>query len=169
MANAMTTKRTLLRDYLEGVLQGHVASYIVVDRLRMATFRQTSRTERIEIMGEDYAYAEVLYRPSVTPEGQRSAASTSRNRHHNYQVFVWYKLTDDDVYASSSQATWDDIIEADDGVLASLEGKKYLTDAGGNQYVLSKPQNINAPEVIMDTDPLELAHHLNFDINVRGS
>lgn len=168
MANPMKIKRGLLKDFLEEVLQVHDSDYTIVDRLRMATFQQTSRAERIQVMGEKYAYGEVLYRPISTPEGQRSAGSTSRNRHHDYDVFIWYKYEDDDLYRNSSQKVWDDIMEADDGVIPKIEGKKYLEDTDGNRYTLSKPENIRAHEVVMDNNPLELAHFLNFRVTVRS-
>ncbi len=165
----MTTKRDLLVAFLRDVLQVHDANYTVTDRLRMATFNQTSRAERIAIMGENYAYAEVLYRPQQTPQGQRSAKSTSRNRHHNFDVFIWYKLDDADDYSQSSQSVWDDIVEADNGVIQELEGKPYLEDNAGNQYVLTKPTELRAHEVVLDNNPFEMAHFMNFQQTVKGN
>lgn len=168
MANTMKIKRSLLKDFLLGVLQGFDASYTLEERLRMDTFKQDSRNDRIALMGENYTYGEVLHRIQPTPEGQRSAKSTTRNRHHTFEVFLWYKYQDADTLAQSSQDTWDDIVEGENGVIKSLEDKPYLQDGSGNQYVLSKPENISSYEVTMDTAPLELAHYLNFQIEVRG-
>lgn len=168
MNNPMKIKRRLLKEFLLGVLHAFNPDYTLETRLRKATFNQDSRNDRIALMGEDYSYGEVLHRMMPTPEGQRSAGSTSRNRHHNFEVFLWLKYEDGPSLETSSQDTWDDIIESDSGVLQSLENKPYLQDENGNQYVLSKPEDISAYEVVMDTGPLELAHYLNFQIEVRG-
>lgn len=168
MSNLMKIKRDLLKDFVATTLQAHDPDYTVVDRLRMATFQQTSRAERIQIMGESYAYAEVLHRPQQTPEGQRSAKSTTRNKHHTYDVFVWYKYEDADSYANSSQKLWDDITYGPGGLIMSLEDKPYLEDGSGNQYTVSNPRNQQSHEVVIDSNPLELAHFMNFQIRIRG-
>lgn len=167
MANLMTTKRDLLKAFLLDVVQNYDPDYTLEDRLRMATFNQTSRAERLAIMGKNYAYGEVLHRPSQTPDGQRSAKSTTRNKPHTFDVFLWYKLDDADSYAQSSQKLWDDLTEADDGVIPKVENKSYFEDSG-NQYIVLKPVNIQSHEVVMDNNPLELAHFMNFQITIKG-
>lgn len=168
MANKMKIKRDLLVSFLQGVLQAHDSTYTVEDRLRLSNINQTSRNDRIQIMGENYAYAEVLYRPAMTPEGQRSAKSTTRRAPHDYDIYIWYKYEDADQYANSSQAIWDDITEADDGVKLSIENKPYLTDASNNQYTIGKPENLVNHEVFVDTNPMELAHFMNFQVTIKG-
>jgi hypothetical protein len=163
----MTTKRELLTSFLTEVLRRFDQRYKVVNRLRMATFQQNSRNDRIAIMGERYTYSEVLYRPSMTPQGQRSASSKTRNKPHVFDVFIWLKLNDDDVYEQSSQSTWDDISEDDEGVIPSLESKSYLEDGNG-QYIMLKPENLQNHEVVMDSNPLEMAHFMNFQITIKG-
>ena len=160
--NKMVKKRGLLKDFLLGVLSSF-GQYRIEERLRMATFQQTSRAERIELMGEDYTYGEILYRPNVTSEGNRSARSTSRNRDHYYEVYLWLKFKDHDLYESSSQSQWDELVEGDEGVLKSIENTAQL-----DGFTLSKPENIQTHEVVMDNSNLELAHFLTFRIKVRG-
>lgn len=173
MDNLMTTKRDLLKAFLLDVVQHYDQGYTLEDRLRMATFQQTSRAERIEIMGENYAYGEVLHRPSQTPDGQRSAKSTTRNKPHTFDVFLWHKLDDGDSYEQSSQKLWDDLTyekddsEEDYGVIPSIENKSYFEDSG-NQYIVLKPVNIQSHEVVMDNNPLELAHFMNFQVTIKG-
>lgn len=168
MANLMTTKRDLLKAFLLGVVQNYDPNYTLEDRLRMATFNQTSRAERIAIMGENYAYGEVLHRPSQTPQGQRSAKSTTRRKPHTFDVFLWYKLDDADSYSQSSQKLWDDLTyEKENGVIPSIEKKPYFEDSG-NQYTVLKPVNIQSHEVVMDNNPLELAHFMNFQVTIKG-
>lgn len=168
MANKMKIKRGLLSEFLLGVLHGFDSRFTLEERLRMATFQQTSRAERIEIMGEDYTYGEVLHRPSQTPEGQRSAKSTTRRKPHTYDVFLWLKMEDADLYDNSSQKKWDDISYGENGVIMSLENEPYFTDANSNQYTVNEPVNQQSHEVVMDNSPLELAHFLNFQITVKG-
>lgn len=169
MANYMVTKRDLLKSFLEGVLQNLEPTYTVADRLRKNVLNQGSRNDRVSVMGENYTYAVIKDIPIPTPSGQRSSASTTRKKRHQFMITVWYRYYDDDQYANSSQKQWDDIYASDSGVIMSIENKKLLEDGGGNQYVLSNPQEISEHIEPMDNNPEDYAHFLQFQVDVRGN
>lgn len=167
MANKLTIKRDLLKAFILGVLQNFDTNYTLEDRLRMDLLKQGSRSKRIAIMGENYTYGEVLAAGIEYPQGGRSAKATSQSRDHVFEVHLWRKLEDDDVYANSSQAVWDNIVGDDGGVLEALATEPYFQDSG-NTYVIGRPTGVQMSTDLLDNNPLELAHYLTFRITVKG-
>lgn len=169
--SVMTDKRDVLVSLMETVLQGFDANYVVVDRLRIATLIGANRNSRIEVMGENYTYCEVMYR-SPLGEGIESAGNTRNRRRHGFSVRVWYKYEDNDTYANSSQATWDNIVEGSlvsgaivvgtTGVMETIAKTSLISD-----FPLFKPSNASSTEIFMDTDnEKDLAHYLEFNVEV---
>jgi hypothetical protein len=165
--NAMVSKRDSLVAYVSGILNGF-DNFNVADRLRWATFRSDARDERVRIMGDPTAYAEVVW--IGRGEGSQVASLGQEVLEgHLFRINVWYAFKDDDSYAHSSQKTFDDICEGDQGLLYRLRNDVQipnLSNDGEIMYIYSVGQ-VQVSEVSLDTEGLELAHFLTFTVSIR--
>ena len=166
--NSPIAKRDALKQKLQAVLQAVDANYRVEDRLRKETFAG-DRDARIQLMGEDYTYAEVLGPINVTTaEASRTAKATTHKKRHQFDVIVWLKFDDNEEYANSSQSKWDTLVWDDtNGILNAMENSSQLTDANTDEaFTLSMPTQVLVSEVPMDQQFNEQAHYLNFKIEL---
>lgn len=161
----MKDKRDELVSYLTDLLQDIDTDFTVEDRFRIGTFNASNRNARVAIMGDPAKYCEVLYitRNPITS----TAKSTRRRTIHQFEVNIWYGYHDSDSYEVSSQSTWDDITEGENGVLPSLESKG--TFEGDKLYTIDAIfDDVNAV-IALDNTGKELAHYLTFSINIRDN
>ncbi|MEQ9091789.1 MAG: hypothetical protein RIE52_11905 [Balneola sp.] len=157
----MTDKRDALVALMETTLQAFDANYTVTDRLRLATLVGSNRNARVSVMGENYTYCEVMYR-SPLGQGDASAGNTRFRRRHGFSIRIWYKYEDNDVYANSSQATWDNIVESSTGVMETIASTALIST-----FPLFKPENASSTEIFMDSqNEKDLAHYLEFNVDV---
>lgn len=158
------TERQLLADIVETTLQAIDSNYRVEQRLRRETFDASSRQKRIEIMGTNTTYAEVLL--DVPSFARNTASNKRRNRTSTFRVNVWYGYEDSDNFATSSQSVFDNIVSGESGLLITLAEKGY-TEVGGEKFYIDDPVGVSVSEVALSNDGKELAHYLTFGIDVR--
>jgi hypothetical protein len=160
--NAMVNKRQQLKKFIHDTLKVH-DDFVVVDRLREATFKSQTRQERTQVMGDPTKYCEVLW--SGVGEGtQIDSVGDSVLDGHLFRVNLWYQYHDDERYEFSSQKVFDDICEADDGLLKTLRNTDIIQ--GEELIYLYQPTSVEITEVSLDGQ-YELAHFLTFTISLR--
>lgn len=158
------TERQLLADIVKSTLQNIDPDYRVEQRLRRETFDATSRQKRVEIMGRNTTYAEVLL--DSVDFGQNSGANSRRLKTYTFRVNVWYGYNDALTLEGSSQAVFDRIVAGDDGLLVTLKTTGSTT-VGDEFFYIDQPTNPQPSEVALSNDGKELAHYLTFTIDVR--
>lgn len=131
-------------------------------RLRRETFDSSTRQQRIRIMGDPTKYVEVLH---VSPGGfeQEDTLGTNVLDASLFRVNLWLAYKDDDDYNLSSQADFDDICFADDGIIPTLQDEP----SGPYPGFVVNLQNIESLVVSLDESGKELAHFLTFQIVIR--
>lgn len=148
----MQDKRQKLSDWLQNSLSVH-GNFNVVQELKRETFDSVDRATRIKIMGDPTAYCEILNRPRDTGVGQRTSGNTRRKgRYHNFYVRIWFQYPNQDEFDTLSEQT----------VLDGLEQLALLDD-----YKVMYPENIRILEVALDSTAKELAHYMEFEIEIR--
>lgn len=162
--NEMHEKRTLLAKWLEDSLTPF-GDFGIETRLRRATFDSVNRSERVRIMGEPTAYAEVLWVGNGTDD-QYSATVTEILHGHLFRVNIWMGYKDADNYLNSSQAIFDDLCEGETGVLTMLRDMDIFQGVD-NPILILPPENVQVSEISLDNSGKELAHFLTFTITLR--
>lgn len=162
--NAMLEKRRLLANWLAETLDAF-GNFSVETRLRRATFDSVNRAERLRIMGEPTAYAEVLWLGNGGDD-QYSATVTEILHGHLFRVNIWLEYKDNGNYNLSSQAIFDDLCEGEGGVLTQLRELDAFEGEDCPILVLP-PESVQVSEVSLDNAGKELAHFLTFTITLR--
>lgn len=160
----MKNKRIALRDWIKSILD-EFGTIRITDRLRRATFDSVSRQERIRIMGEPTFYCEVLW-VGIGDGTQIDSVGNSVLDGHLFRVNLWYKYNDNDNYQASSQSTWDDMLEGENGLLKTIRDADIIPDQSELMY-LYQPAEVSVSEVSLDASGDELAHFLTFTLSIR--
>lgn len=160
----MKDKRQALVNELTKRLQAIHSDYRISQRFRKAQMRSIGRPERVEVMGDNATYCEVDFEPSTATEPR--ANSTWQNRHFRFTVRVWFGYYDADSYGSSSQKVWDEIVGESTGILRGIEEQSLIEDDNGKKYALYNPINVNQRILKLDGQGQELAHFLEYQIDV---
>jgi hypothetical protein len=155
------TERQIISDKLKTILQSVDSNYRVEQRLRRETFDATSRLKRVEIMGENTTYAEVLSRSPFVSANK--ASNTRSDYSYTFDVNIWYGYQDNDIYDNSSQKVFDDVVREVMNGFGNFGGET----RDGNWYYVDEPQGNSISEVALSNDGKELAHYLTFQITVR--
>jgi hypothetical protein len=165
--NLMFVARNWLTEFVQETLNGVVPGFNVANRLRRATWDAKTRRQRLAIMGDPTKYAEVLYAGEDSTLAQEDAVGNHTLSAHIFRVNVWYAYVDSEDYSLSSQYTWDNLIEGENGLLTQLR----LVDsfsADQDFFQVYNPENVDVFEVSMDNEGVELSHFLSFTIVIRS-
>lgn len=126
-------RRTLTRE-IEAILKYHDSDFKVQERLRKQEFGATEK-DRSDLMGSPVRFCDVLHMGSndggsdELELAQGSFAATQ----YRFLVTLWYEYQDDTEYSTSSQASWDTLIEdPDTGLLPQLRRLGSIDIAGAD-------------------------------------
>jgi hypothetical protein len=168
-------RRKALAEYIETILEAHLADVNYAWWYRRATEPIASRNDRIEIMGDPCYYFDVLPVGVATSTGgdgriRRSEASKIMRRSDRVRVEFWYQYTDDAAYASTSFALFELMIDSRDdttpGVLFALEELRGLTTDGGDGFAVGIPESVEVDLIPLDSAGEEFAHNLRFELTL---
>ena len=148
-----------LLSYLAAEVQAVQAGVQTERRFRQ--IRGLSRSQRLDLMGQDLYYLEVL--PTGIALTDPAPDDSLRQREYSYTATLFFRYEDADTYAASSQATWDPIAQA---MIEALAEGSY-TDNAGRRYV-------ETTDLTLDIQPLDEAfqdvvHSLTATITVTDT
>ena len=158
--NKMQQKRKELMNFMLNTVQGIDGTYRVSQRLESETLNSGDRDAQRKIMGDPVKYIEVRYVGSDINPQKRRASNKAFNRANRFSVSLWREFNE------YSQEAFDRICEGDNGILSQLEQLSYFT-IDGDTHLVMLPEGVNVTEVYIDSQNGDLAHFLNFNIEIR--
>ena len=111
---------------------------------RFRQIRGLSRSQRLDLMGQDLYYLEVL--PTGIALSDPAPDDRLRQRQYSYTATLFHRYYDADDYEASSQSAWDPIAQA---MIEALAQGSY-TDAAGRRY-------LETTQLALDIQPLDEA------------
>lgn len=130
-----------LRDAAEAVKGG-----LTTER-RYRQLRGINRRQRLDIMGPDLYYLEVL--PTEIGLDDVDPSRFARDRVYTYNVALHHRYEDADTYAAASQSTWDPIAQA---VIEAVAERSFIPPEGGYTERLDLTLD---PGATLDIQPLD--------------
>ena len=115
---------------------------------RFRALRRMTRDRRIDVMGPDLYYLEVIPAGDMGL-GDRGPAQAFRTREYPYVVTLYHAFEDADAYGSASQSTWDRIAQA--MIEAVAQGTFLPPDAAA---YTGRVDIIGTPSLTLDVVPM---------------
>lgn len=115
---------------------------------RYRQLRGINRRERLDIMGTDLYYLEVL--PTEISLDDVDPSRFARDRVYSYNVALHHRYEDADTYAAASQSTWDPIAQA---VIEAVAERSFIPTAGA--FSERVDLELDAGGATLDIQPLD--------------
>lgn len=168
----------LVKDTLDALLTD-ATEFVVEERFRGLLVDSADKADRDDFMGKPVRYARVSHLGNddaavaarlagaggAGREGLTFAGAVAQTP-HVFGVYVWFQYVDADTYLDSSQAAWDDLIEADALGLLPVLRENGGIEAGGTVCHLLQPEDVFTPPEPLNLGDDDFVHYLQFTITI---
>lgn len=152
--------RESLLAYLAGEVET-VKSGVKTER-RFRQIRGLSRGQRLDLMGQDLYYLEVL--PTDIALADPAPSDVRRQREYSYTATLFHRYEDADTYAGSSQSTWDPIAQA---MVEALAAGSYVDPSQSRRYLETASASLDIQP--LDESFQDVVHSLTASITITDT